>query len=64
MYAVACDCNRTAMSTCCTVMHAQCHGLCICTRCVWREVYTWVYAWCKEHQYGLAGVCTFVYGQF
>ena len=53
MYAVACDCNTTAMGPCCTVMRSQYHGL-------W--VYTWVYVWCKEHQNGLTRVCTCVYG--
>ena len=29
MYAVACNCNTTAMGPCCTVMRSQYHGLCV-----------------------------------
>ena len=32
--------------------------------CVWREVYTWVCAWCKEHENRLTRVSTCVNGQF
>ena len=29
MYAVACDCNTTAMGPCCIVMRSQYNGLCV-----------------------------------
>ena len=31
------------------------------SECVWREVYAWVYARCREHQKGLTRVCIHVY---
>ena len=33
--AVACDCNTTAMGSCCTVMHTLYHGLCVSVLGVW-----------------------------
>ena len=65
--AVACDCNTTAMGSCCTVMHTLYHGLCVSVLGVWEggvAAYTCVYDWCKEHQNGLTRVRTCVYGHF
>ena len=61
--AVACDCNTTAMGSCCTVMHNLYHGLCVSVLGVWEggvAMYTCVHAWCKEHQNGLTRVCTYM----
>ena len=65
--AVVCDCNTTAMGSCCTVMHTLHHGLCVSVLGAWEggvATYTCIYAWRKEHQNGLTRVRTCVYGQF